>query len=62
MMIKRFIGCGGGRLTVREESVWGEYCVGEGNREESREEERSDADTINVTFQIRKEKLRGKRS
>ena len=50
MMIKRIIGCGGGRLTVRVEGVWGEYCVGEGNREESRGEERGDADTITVTF------------
>ena len=49
-MIKRFIGCGGERLMVREEGVWEEYCVGEGNREESRGEERSDADTITFTF------------
>ena len=46
---------------VREEGVWGEYCVGEGSREESREEERSDADMITVTFRIRREKLKGKR-
>ena len=38
--------------------VLGKYSVGEGNREESREEERRDADTITVTFRIRREKLR----
>ena len=33
-MIKRFVGCGGGRMRVREGGEWGEYCVGEGKGEE----------------------------
>jgi hypothetical protein len=32
-MIKRNVGCGVGRLSVREEGVWGEYCVGERKKE-----------------------------
>ena len=43
-MLKRFVGCGVRRLRVREWSVWGEYCVNEGQREEKGGEERSDAD------------------
>jgi hypothetical protein len=34
-MIKRFVGCGGGRLRVREGCVRGEYCIDEGKGEES---------------------------
>ena len=33
-MMKRFVGCGGWRLRIRKEGVWGEYCVGEGKGEE----------------------------
>ena len=33
-MIKSVVGCWGGRLRVREECVWGEYCVGERKGEE----------------------------
>jgi hypothetical protein len=33
-MIKRFYGCGDGKLRVRHGCVWGEYCVGEGKGEE----------------------------
>jgi hypothetical protein len=33
-MIKRFVGCGGRKLGVREGGEWGEYCVGEGKGEE----------------------------
>jgi hypothetical protein len=29
-MIKSFVGCVVGRLSVRQEGVWEEYCVGEG--------------------------------
>jgi hypothetical protein len=32
--IKRIVGCGVGRLSVREECVWGDYCAGEGKGEE----------------------------
>ena len=43
-MIKRFAGCWGERLRVREGGVWGEDCVGEGKGEEKEGEERSEAD------------------
>ena len=33
-MIKRIVECGVGRLSVREEGVWGENCVGERKGEE----------------------------
>jgi hypothetical protein len=26
---KKFVACEGGRLKIREGSVWGKYCVGE---------------------------------
>jgi len=31
---KKFVGCEGGRLRIREGSVWGKYCVGERKGEE----------------------------
>ena len=34
-MIKRFVGCVGGILRVREGGMRGEYCEGEGKKEES---------------------------
>ena len=40
-MMKRLVGCGGGRLKVREGGVLGEYCV---NEREGRGEGRSEAD------------------
>ena len=36
-MIKRFVGCGGVRMRVREGGEWGEYCVGERKGEEREE-------------------------
>jgi hypothetical protein len=42
-MIKWFVGCGGGRVRVREGDVWREYCVGEGKGEEKEGEEKSEA-------------------
>jgi hypothetical protein len=32
-MIKRFVGCGGGRLGVREGGEWGGYCINKGKGE-----------------------------
>lgn len=43
-MIKRYVGCGGWRLRVREGGVWEEYCLGEGKGEERGGEERCEAD------------------
>ena len=43
-MKKRFVGCVGGRLRVREGSVWREYCVGKWKGEKKGGEERSEAD------------------
>ena len=34
-MIKRIVRCGVGRLSVREEGVWGKQCVGERKGEAS---------------------------
>ena len=34
MIKKKFVGCEGGRLRIREGSVWGKYCVGERKGEE----------------------------
>ena len=39
-MIKRFNGCGGRILRVREGGVWGKYCVGERKGEEKGGERR----------------------
>jgi hypothetical protein len=36
-MKQKFVGCGGWSLRVREESVWGEYCVGDVKGEKRRE-------------------------
>ena len=36
-MIMRFVGCGGGRLKVREGGVWGGYCINKGKGEKRRE-------------------------
>ena len=33
-MIMRFVGCGSGRLRVREAGVLGEYCIGDRKGEE----------------------------
>ena len=43
-MIKSVVGCWGGRLRVREGSVWGEYSVGKLKGEKNGEKERSEAD------------------
>ena len=41
-MIKSVVGCWGGRLRVREGSVWGEYCVGKWMGEKKGREEKSE--------------------
>ena len=33
-MIKRIVGCGVGRLSVREGGVWEEYCIGKSEGEQ----------------------------
>jgi hypothetical protein len=43
-MKKKFVGCEGWRLRVREESVWGEYCVGKVKGEEKGGKEKNEAD------------------
>jgi hypothetical protein len=43
-MINMFVGCGDGRLRVREGGVWGEHCVNERKREKKGGKEKSKAD------------------
>ena len=56
-MIKRFVGCGDGRMRISKGGVWGDYCVNEGKEEEKGGEGKSEADWGSFT-----EKFRGERN
>ena len=49
-MIKSIVKCLGGRLRLREKSVWGEYCVGAWKGEKKGGKGRSEADCGSCSY------------